>query len=227
MLADEGPSAAFHAQQCERLVDVATDGAVLGSWRLTFVNNRGARQDRVILLTQHCVLRINFNFATGKANHTTKLPIKDVEKVVIGPMVYQGEMAQAVAKNMTGALASQAAGHDCPRAVRIVMTDAFVAESGRGTGMLAMLSGKDKEDVKMCTLTQGDSKRGVEGFEAALRKALSDAGRAIVEQSDVLLSLSPVNVVVGAAVNDVKNGVDKVRGKEARVSVGTTYTAPA
>ena len=58
----ESAPAKFILQQCERDIDETIDGALLGSWRLAFVNHQGVPQERIMLLTEQSVLRANVNF---------------------------------------------------------------------------------------------------------------------------------------------------------------------
>ena len=86
-IVDEGPTHAYILQQCQHHVDEARDGVLYGSWYLLFVNAAGKSQERVVLLTQHAVFRVNLDFNKAVVNHVTRLPISDIEKVAVGPGV--------------------------------------------------------------------------------------------------------------------------------------------
>ena len=201
-LADEGAPAAFLQQEAERHVDEAIDGLIVGSWRLLFINDRGAQQERILLLCQHSVLRVNIDFSTAKVRRVTRLPLRDMERVVAGPLSYRGDTSKRVGHFLGGASRASDSGPDKARAVRIVMSDAFVDASDRGGLFRGLLTGRgDRAGLKACTLISRleqldapepeDGPRSIHSFEAALRTALSEGGRVQVSQEDVLLSVSP------------------------------------
>ena len=225
-IADEGPTSAYLLQQCERHLDAAKDGLLLGSWRLTFVNAAGKEQERVVLLTQHAVHRVNIDFKSATVDHITRLPIADIEKVVIGPLQWEGENSQKVAHMLGGASrASHASEEHKTRALRLVMSDAYADSADLGGGPLGFLSlrpRRERVDVKTTTfaskvkISRGGSKdaepqngpQSVLSFESAIRSLLSESGRSIVNQADVQLGVSPIGVAIASTYNDLKKSYE-------------------
>ena len=95
----ESAVAAFMQQAAERVLDEA-DGVLLGSWHLTFVNHAGHEQDRMVLLTQRTLVRVNADFGKGIVNHATKLPLDCIESVTVGPLVMKSEKARKMSTSI-------------------------------------------------------------------------------------------------------------------------------
>lgn len=227
--ADENSVSAFLQQECERKCVEQKDGLVLGSWRLVFINGHGAQQERLILLTQHSVLRINLSFETGAIRHATRMPIQDIERVEIGPIRYKFAPARRVAAAFSGASGSALA--EKTRALRVVMSDEFVDASDRG-GFSGWFTGRDKMGVRCCTLTSklpssdapdpADGPHSIHSFEAALRALLSELGRvAVVTQADVVVGTNAASLFSQVAVSDVKAAVAGLGRRD--TSIGSNY----
>ena len=138
----ESAPANFVLQQCKQSMDVMTDGALLGSWRLTFINHRGMPQDRIMLLTEHSILRCNVNFAAGVVNHATRLPMSEIESVVVGPITMPSDVLGKAAKLVGGRKGACIV--NSPHAVRVKMKQAFVSSSNPANtryGFQALLLG--------------------------------------------------------------------------------------
>ena len=236
--ADESCVSAFIQQECEqKCVEAALDGPVLGSWRLCFLNARGAQQDRLIILTKHSVLRVNVAFDTTSSNgpvrHATRLPIKDIERIEAGPIVYDTESSRRVAAAFDGPRSSV---KETTRAVRIVMTRAFVDASGRSGGVASWLTGKDQMDVRACTLTSKLATKGtpeptqgprsIHSFEAALRDVLSETDH-VVAACDVLVCANAAAIfgqtAIRSSVHKALAATSAMLGRRDPSAVGDNY----
>ena len=89
-----GAPSAFLLQNCERCVDQEIDGVMLGSWHLTFINHRGAQQDRIVLLNECSLLRVNVDFERCTVNHATRLPLEHIESVSVGRLKLEDSRAE-------------------------------------------------------------------------------------------------------------------------------------
>lgn len=60
------------------------DGAVLGVWLLTFINHWNLEQERLVVLTEHALYRVKYNFLKQLVEKSTRLRLADVETVTLG-----------------------------------------------------------------------------------------------------------------------------------------------
>ena len=124
-----GAPSAFLLQNCERCVDQEIDGVMLGSWHLTFINHRGAQQDRIVLLNERSLLRVNVDFERCTVNHATRLPLEHIESVSVGRLKLEDSRAERLGSVMGGSC--KVAAQSDVTALRLVMSAAFVKTSTR------------------------------------------------------------------------------------------------
>eukprot|EP00322_Chrysochromulina_rotalis_P016714 CAMPEP_0115848278 /NCGR_PEP_ID=MMETSP0287-20121206/10838_1 /TAXON_ID=412157 /ORGANISM="Chrysochromulina rotalis, Strain UIO044" /LENGTH=222 /DNA_ID=CAMNT_0003302183 /DNA_START=10 /DNA_END=678 /DNA_ORIENTATION=- len=210
-LGAESAVSAFLLQSAERAVDKSTDGEVIGSWHLTFVNHAGVQQDRLVLLSERALFRVNVDFKKGCVNHSTRLPLDAIESVTAGPLALESENSQksadAVSKHYRSSKLSTR-----PHAVNIVMKNEFV-DATEPAGVLGSMFGrlmpKDKAGLRMtCFLSQSDhgspepdsGPRCVHSLESALKERLPES---TIHEGQVNLAIDPIGAAVAASVGSL------------------------
>ncbi|XP_076266457.1 tumor protein p63-regulated gene 1 protein-like isoform X4 [Rhynchophorus ferrugineus] len=77
------------ATECaEEFLDMESEGPVLGSFLLTQINHWDTDKERLILLTPKILLVVKYDFIALKRLSYKKLPLEDIEAIIIGDLVY-------------------------------------------------------------------------------------------------------------------------------------------
>ncbi|XP_030753241.1 tumor protein p63-regulated gene 1 protein-like isoform X2 [Sitophilus oryzae] len=77
------------ATECaEEFLDMETEGPVIGSFLLTQINHWDTDKERLILLTPKILLVVKYDFIALKRLSYKKLPLEDIEAIIIGDLVY-------------------------------------------------------------------------------------------------------------------------------------------
>ena len=218
-----GAPSAFLLQNCERCVDQEIDGVMLGSWHLTFINHRGAQQDRIVLLNERSLLRVNVDFERCTVNHATRLPLEHIESVSVGRLKLEDNSRAERLGSVMGGSCKVAAQSDVT-ALRLVMSAAFVKTSepsARRSGWLGMLIPADKaglsESLFVSKADPGQVKpasgpKSVRSLADALSSALGSLPAGLhVREEDVMLTWTAADVALAAVRNDAAHFFDLLR----------------
>ncbi|XP_060529642.1 tumor protein p63-regulated gene 1 protein-like isoform X3 [Cylas formicarius] len=77
------------AQECvEEFLDLETEGPLIATFLLTQINHWDTDKERLILLTSKILLVVKYDFIALKRLNYKKLPLEDIEAIIIGDLIY-------------------------------------------------------------------------------------------------------------------------------------------
>ncbi|KAG8462329.1 hypothetical protein KFE25_012149 [Diacronema lutheri] len=170
-----------------RALVTPADGAMLGIWLLTFVNHWNFEQERLVVLTEHALLRIKYNFLAQRVEKYTRLRLAAIESITLGRVRFASQsLAEGLQALSRGAAVARPGVRITLRGEQLSKWDRWNPRSAKmGERTLIFCSHMESGDGAPLI----EPLESVDDFQNALQRALNGVeGMAVVPVvSDIVL----------------------------------------